>query len=82
MAGKSMIITEYQWLSMNKEIEGLRYINLHTAIYAAELCKALERVIDDLALRAQIKGEDSLDISQGRLMAADKAITNYKDSLK
>ena len=48
--------------------------------HADELAKALEAVIEDLALRAKMKGEDALDISHSQLMAADKALTNYREA--
>jgi len=43
-----------------------------------ELLEALELLIDDLALRAKLRGDDCLDISDGRLYKAQKAIAKAK----
>jgi hypothetical protein len=47
---------------------------------APDLLNALKKVIDDLALRAKIKGEKSLDISDGILYCAQKAINKAEGS--
>jgi len=43
-----------------------------------ELLEALELLIDDLALRAKLRGDDCLDVSDGRLYKAQKAIAKAK----
>lgn len=43
-----------------------------------ELLEALDLLIDDLALRARLKGEKCLDVSDGRLFKAQKAIARAK----
>ena len=45
---------------------------------APELLEALELLIDDLALRAQLKGDDCLDVSDGILIKAQDAIAKAK----
>ena len=56
---------------LKSEIEGLK-------AQRDELLEALELLIDDLALRARLKGEKCLDISDGRLFKAQKAIAKAK----
>lgn len=43
-----------------------------------ELLEALELMIDDLALRAKLKGDDCLDVSDGILIKAQEAIAKAK----
>ena len=45
---------------------------------APELLEALELLIDDLALRAKLKGDDCLDVSDGILIKAQDAIAKAK----
>jgi|688.fasta_scaffold1401594_2 hypothetical protein len=45
---------------------------------APDLLEALELLIDDLALRAKLRGDDCLDVSDGRLYKAQKAIAKAK----
>jgi len=47
-----------------------------------ELLEALELLIDDLALRAKLRGDDCLDVSDGRLYKAQKAIAKAKGENK
>ena len=43
-----------------------------------ELLEALELLIDDLALRAKLRGDDCLDVSDSRLIKAQEAILKAK----
>lgn len=43
-----------------------------------ELSEALELLIDDLRLRAKLRGDDCLDVSDGRLYNAQKAIAKAR----
>lgn len=43
-----------------------------------DLLEALELLIDDLRLRAKLRGDDCLDVSDGRLYNAQKAIAKAK----
>lgn len=43
-----------------------------------ELLEALELLIDDLALRAKLRNDDCLDVSDGRLIKAQEAIAKAK----
>lgn len=45
---------------------------------APDLLEALELLIDDLRLRAKLRGDDCLDVSNGRLYKAQKAIAKAK----
>ena len=48
---------------------------------APELLESLELLIEDLALRAKIRGDRCLDVSDGRLIKAQKAILKAKGDL-
>jgi len=50
----------------------------HLIAAAPELLKALELLIDDLRLRAKLRGDDCLDVSDGRLYKAQKAIAKAR----
>jgi hypothetical protein len=52
------------------------YLNLREQ--RNELLEALELLIDDLALRAKLKGDDCLDVSDGILIKAQEAIAKAK----
>lgn len=60
-------------VSINEQIS-----NANLIASAPELLEALELLIDDLALRAKLKGDDCLDVSDGILIKAQDAITKAK----
>lgn len=47
-------------------------------VAAPDLLKALELLIDDLALRARMRGDECLDVSDGRLIFAQEVIARAK----
>jgi len=70
--------TSYTINKMKDDIEQLRTENATLRQQRDELLEALELLIDDLALRAKLRGDDCLDVSDGRLYKAQKAIAKAK----
>lgn len=54
------------------ELEALRAEN-------KELRESLQAIIDDLAMRARMRGDDALDVSHGKLMKAQLALNPDED---
>lgn len=68
----------YSYVSANYHTSNIARCYLNLREQRNDLLEALELLIDDLALRAKIKGDDCLDVSDGRLIKAQEAIAKAK----